>query len=277
MSAGDDELDDLRGVNTELKREVARLSEEMDKIQHRRHHGKKGAKHHDAESKLQLVPAEVRIAIKQNEDLRRERLKLTAELQRNDTGRRIAETKNALAVVERKIAAAKEEMKALENQRRARKEIVDMAHHTEDELRLFRDQHRQELNVFKEDAAALTEEQKTLDRQMIAMQERIHRIQEKIKLGVNGEAFAEMQQKVASQEKEIEELEGKIAHVSGKIDKDTQRENRELKELRSERTRLTGRIEELKQALFERERELKLSYQLSKASPRGPAGKPLSA
>eukprot|EP00672_Neobodo_designis_P015578 CAMPEP_0174826886 /NCGR_PEP_ID=MMETSP1114-20130205/290_1 /TAXON_ID=312471 /ORGANISM="Neobodo designis, Strain CCAP 1951/1" /LENGTH=272 /DNA_ID=CAMNT_0016060457 /DNA_START=209 /DNA_END=1027 /DNA_ORIENTATION=+ len=269
MSAGDEDLDNLRGENAELKREMAKLSEEMDKIQHRRMNKRaKGRDAKEAEAKVQNIPAELRIAMKQNEDLRKERLKLTAELQHSDTGRRIAEVRNALAVVNRQIQSKQDELKALEMQRKARRSIVEMAHHTEDELRLFRDQHRQELNGFKDEAHELTEEQKMLDQQMIRMQVQIHRIQEKIKLGVNGPAFEEMQQKVAHQEKEIADLEARVAELSGSIDEDTKRENRELKNLRAEKVRLNARIEEMKQCLVERERELKLSYNLTKPSPR---------
>lgn len=268
MSAGDEELDGLRDQNSDLKREMAKLSEEMDKIQHRRMN--KRSKNRDkaeAEAKVANIPAELRIAIKQNEDLRKERLKLTAELQHSDTGRRISEVRNQLAVVTRDIEASQAELKALEMQRKGRKSIVEMAHHTEDELRLFRNQHREELNGFKDEAHELTEEQKQLDQHMIRMQVQIHRIQEKIKLGVNGEAFQEMQNKVQEQEQEIARLEGRVGELSGSIDEDTKRENRELRNLRSEKTRLHGRIEELKQCLVERERELKLSYNLSKPVP----------
>jgi chromosome segregation ATPase len=266
MSAGDEELDQLRGVNADLKREVQRLSEEMDRIQHRRQPKNKSGKgkHADAESKLQLVPAEVRIAIQRNEDLRKERLKLTAEMSHSDTGRRISETKNALSVVEQKIAQKKDELRALENQKKGRRDIVDMAHHTEDELRLFRNQHREELNGFKDEAFELSDEHKALDRHMIQMQVHIHRISEKIKLGVNGDAFRELQSKVEHQDKEIADLKERIAKVSGDIDGDTKRENAELKTLRSDAKTLRDRIDELKQALVERERELKLSYALTK-------------
>lgn len=268
MSAGDEELDGLRDQNSDLKREMAKLSEEMDKIQHRRMN--KRSKNRDkaeAEAKVANIPAELRIAIKQNEDLRKERLKLTAELQHSDTGRRISEVRNQLAVVTRDIEASQAELKALEMQRKGRKSIVEMAHHTEDELRLFRNQHREELNGFKDEAHELTEEQKQLDQHMIRMQVQIHRIQEKIKLGVNGEAFQAMQNKVQEQEQEIARLEGRVGELSGSIDEDAKRENRELRNLRSEKTRLHGRIEELKQCLVERERELKLSYNLSKPVP----------
>ena len=272
MSAGDEVLDDLRGENAELKREMAKLTEEMDKIQHRRMNKRaKGRDKAEAEAKVANIPAELRIAMKQNEDLRKERLKLTAELQHSDTGRRIADVRNNLAVVNRAIKEKEAELKALESQRKARKSIVEMAHHTEDELRLFRDQHRQELNGFKDEAHELTEEQKMLDQQMIRMQVHIHRIQEKIKLGVNGEAFEELQRKVAHQEDEIAQLEDRVAQLSGSIDEDTKRENRELKNLRAEKTRLYSRMDELKQCLVERERELKLSYNLTKPSPRATA------
>jgi chromosome segregation ATPase len=264
---GDGDLDMLRDENAELKREVAKLSEEMDRIQHRRHAKHKGNSKYDAtDSKLQLVNAEVRIAIQQNEDLRRERLKLTAEVAHSDTGRRIAEAKNELAVVERKIAATRDEIKALEFQKKGRKDIVEMAHHTEEEIRLFRSQHRDELTGFKEEAHALTEEQKTLDRQMIAMQEKIHKIQEKIKLGVDGPTFQDLKNKVAHQDEEIAQLREEVAHVSGSLASDTKRENSALKNLRDDRTRYNDRIAELKQTLIERERELKLSYNLTKTA-----------
>lgn len=264
MSAGDEDLDQLRFDNAERKREVAKLTEEMDKINHRRHkRDKKGTK--EADSKLNLVTAEVRIGIKQNEDLRRERLKLTAELQHSDTGRRISEIKNELRYVEKQLELKTAELKALEYQKRMRAEIVEMAHHNEDELRLFRAQHREALNSFKDEALNLTEEQKALDRQMIAMQVAIHRISEKIKLGCNGDAFSELKEKVAQQEQDIAALNEKIAAAADKLERDTRREEADLKGLRQDRQALRDRIETLKQTQFDRERELKISYALTGA------------
>lgn len=171
----DEELIALRAENADLKHQMQLLGEETEKLLRRRNHTKPKPK---VEPKVQQGPPEVRAAIKINEDLRREKLKLAAELQHGDTARRIAEMKNQVSVVDKQIEARQKDIRALENVGKAQKDITEMAQHSEQELKLFRAEHRQELNNFKEEMADIQLEIKGEEKHLIVARQKMHVIED---------------------------------------------------------------------------------------------------
>jgi chromosome segregation ATPase len=257
MQQTDDELEELRSVNTQAKHDLDRLSEDLDKLLRRRNHKKK--KTTDAESKLHM-PAELRLALKVNEDLRKDRIKLTAEIHHSDTASRIAEVRDTMRVVDVKIEDMKTEIKAMENVNKGREGVLEEAKNNESELKFLRDAHRQELNGFRDEWHELNEERKHIDKNSIAVQVKLHRIQEKVKLKVDGDAYAKLQQRAEEQQTTIDGLTGETDSREMDVTADQKRDRAEARRLRTERDELNFRVADLKQRQVERERELRLSY-----------------
>ena len=261
----DAELAELRDTNQKLKTELQQLSDDLDRMARRRNHKKKG-KYGDAESQLHMAP-EVRLLIKRNEELRRERVKVLADIQHSDTARRIHETRDALHAIHQKIAEVKAEIRSQKNVNKAREAVVATAQAEVRQLNYLKDAHRQELNDFREEWHQLDEERKALDKQAIAAQVKMHLIQEKLKLGITGDDVAELRHVVADQEAEIESVQTSWARQTMDVHADEKKERGELAKDRAEKALLQARIDELKDALKARERELRHSYQVASHQP----------
>ena len=257
----DEELAELRATNQRLKTEFKRVGEDLDRMTQRRHHKKKkgGGRYGDAESSLGMAP-ELLLLVGRNEELRRERVKVLADIQHSDTAKRIQEVRNAHHSIQTKIDEAKSEVRAQRNVNKAREAVAAVAQANEDELKYLREAHRQELNDFRDEWHQLEEERKTLERQSIAAQVKMHLTLEKLKLGVNGDDLEELRHNVADQEAEIESVQTSWSRQTMDVHADERKEGRELARDRAEKAALLARVEELKQLLKRRSRELKLSY-----------------
>lgn len=258
------ELDQLREENADLKRQMQLLGDDTEKVMRRRNHTKqKEKKHTKYDDIIKGLPFEVRAAIKSNEDLRREKLKLTAEITHSDTVRRIAELKNQIVIVNLSIEQLSSDIRGMENIGKAQRDVVEMAQHAEEELRLFRSEHRHELNGFKEEMWAIQQDIKLAEKSLVIARHKMHVIIEKLKLNITGAEVRRLKEKTDAQEQELVQLREREGSVMTTVVADQRKEAHEMQGLLKERGDLKRHIEALQETLKERERGLKHSYALS--------------
>jgi len=254
-----DELERLREENAEYHTQMQQLNEEMDRMLLKR--DKKGKKEEKPEK-----PYELRQAIAKNEQLRKERLKWWAEITHSDTAIRIADTKNELGDVERKIHEVKEDIRGLENIRKNQQQVVDVANHANDEVRYLQAEHRQEVAEFREQWRALNEENKHSEKILTQWQNKYHNAQEKVKLGLDSTDVDELRSTVDAQGTEIEELQAKLEELQEQHGSARKDAHKGIDSHTRQKRALEAELEACKTTLKERERELKLSYARGKLS-----------
>lgn len=251
----------LKEENEACKKQLAELGAEMDRMLLRR--DKKGKEKPKAQRE-NAHSLEYRQAFAKNEALRKERIKLSAEIVHSDTARRISETKNAIGAVDLQIIQLREEIRSLENVKKGQEGIVDLAKHAEEELRFLNDEHRQELNLFRDRWRNLQETVKHDEKNLFALQTRYHNADEKNKLGIDRASFDALSEKVDAQDARIEELKAQVDELAAKSEGGRKKVDRKVVRNNLEKQRLNKRIDQLREVLRERDRELKLSYAVHK-------------
>lgn len=250
----DKALEELRAENAKYKDTLQQMNAELDKLLKKRE--KLGGMKHTPAS----MSFERRQALETNEQLRKERIRLQAEISHSDTAKRIADTRNDIGIVNHEIKSLEEDIKSFENLKRHQKPVVDTAKHAEEELRYLQDEHRQELNTYREEFRQVNEAVHMEDRQLIAIQEKLHKVQAKLKLGVTREQYDQLEDEIKRQAEEIEKMKDEVGDLEKHCKGDRVKEWRKHKCFEQEKTQLNGRIDFLKKTLKERDRELKQSY-----------------
>lgn len=253
-----DELEDLRAENAAYHKQLQELNEQMDRMLLKRDKPQKGKQSRDER------PVELRQLAAKNEQLRKERLKWWAEVTHSDTAVRIADTRNEVALMEKKILEIKEDIRGLENIKKAQQQVVDIAKHATDEVKYLQQEHRQEVSEYREELRKLNEENKHSEKTLAMWQARYHGAVEKTKLGVTGDDVEALRQRVDSQGTKIEELRAELDEKTESARGKRREGHKEMDAQKQEREDLQRQLEAAKQILLERDRELKLSYARSR-------------
>lgn len=248
----------LKEENEQFHKQITDLNSEMDQMLLRRDKNK--FKKRIGGKATEQHSLEYRQAFARCEALRKERVRLQAEVAHSDTALAISETRNGIGLVEQQILQLRSEIKSLENMKKGQENVVDVAKHAEEELRFLYDEHRQELNVFRDRYRALQETVKADEKTLFMWQTKYHNADEKNKLGIDASGFEALKAKTDEQEAKIEQLKSHIDDLAQKSEGGRRKVDAKVIKNMQERQRLNRRIDLLRDLLKERDRELKLSY-----------------